>query len=264
MARAQSSTEFIIMMGMSFLVVIILFTVTLEYFYSVRAQRDYGDATSAVQTLAAEADNVYIQGTGAEKIVPITLPGSTVFSPDVTYIGRPLINQSSGKSNTISISLNGTVLTATTSATVIGSFPSYAGVHQMKITSHGDFVSIGAHLLSVSPDSVFLSMEKSSSKSSTVIFSVEMTSSTNESVNVTLSSPMEGSLYSNANLTITPSSFTSFGLGDVPVTLNFNTMPGAVGIYTSVLNVVAIKQNVGNTIIANETFTVPITLEVSG
>ena len=263
MARAQASTEFIIIMGISFIVLLVLFTMTLNYFYSVRAQRDYGDAQSAVQTLAAEADNVYLQGTGAEKIVPITLPGSTVFSPNTTFIGRPL-NSLSGKSNTISIDLNGTVLTATTAATVVGSFPTQSGVQQMKITSHGDFVSIGAHLVSANPDSVFQSMGKSSSASSTVTFSVEMVSTTNESVNVTLSSPMEGSLYPNANVSISPSSFTSFGLGDVPVSLAFTTGSGAVGIYTSVLNVTAVKQSVDGTMVARETFTVPITLEVSG
>ena len=264
MVRAQASTEFIVIMSISFIALLILSTIALEYFYSVRAQRDYGDALSAVQTLAEEADNVYLQGTGAEKTVPITLPGTTVFSPNVTYIGRPLTDQFSGKSNTISIGLNGTLLTATTAATVVGAFPTSAGVHYMQITSHGNFVSIGAHLLSASPDSVFQSMGKSSSESSTVTFLVEMTSSTNESVNVSISSPMEGSQYANAHLTITPVSFTSFGLGDVPVSLDFNTESGAVGIYTSVLNVVAIKQNVNGTPIANETFIVPITLEVSG
>ncbi len=260
MARGQASTEFIIIMGISFVVLLVLFTMTLNYFYSVRAQRDYGDALSAVQTLAAEADNVYLQGTGAEKIVPITLPGSTVFSSNTTFIGRP-INSLSGKSNTISIDLNGTVLTATTAATVVGSFPAQAGVQQMKITSHGDFVSIGSHLVSADPDSVFQSMGKSSSATSTVTFSVELVSSTNESVNVSVATPWS---YPNANVSISPSSFTSFGIGDVPVSLTFTTGSGAVGIYTSVLNVTAVKQSVGGTMVARETFTVPVTLEVSG
>jgi len=260
MARAQASTEFIIIMGISFIVLLVLFTITLEYFYSVRAQRDYGDALSAVQTLAEEADNIYLQGTGAEKIVPITLPGTTVFSPNVTYIGRPL-HSLAGKSNTISINLNGTALTATTAATVVGAFPTTAGVHQMRVTSHGDFVSIGAHLVSADPDSVFQSMARSASASSTVAFSVAMTSSTNESVNVSLSTPWS---YANANLTITPPSFTSFGLGDVPISLDFTTGAGAVGIYTSVLNVTAVKQSADGAIVARETFTVPVTLEVSG
>jgi len=260
MGRAQASTEFIIIMGISFIALLVLFTLTLEYFYSVRAQRDYGDALSAVQTLSEEADNVYLQGTGAEKVVIITLPGTTVFSPNVTYIGRPL-NSLAGKSNTISISLNGTVLTATTAATVIGSFPTISGVHHMKVTSHGDFVSIGAHLISTSPDSIFQSMGKSSTESTTVTFSVEMTSSTNESVNVSIATPWN---YANVNVSITPSSFSSFGIGDVPSSVDFTTGSGAVGIYTSVLNVTAVKQSVDGSIVARETFSVPITLEVSG
>ena len=259
MARAQASTEFIIIMGISFIVLLALFTMTLEYFYSVRAQRDYGDAQSAVQTLAEEADNVYLQGTGAEKIVPITLPGSTVFSPNVTFIGRPL-NSLAGKSNTISVSLNGTVLTATTAATVVGAFPAYAGVHHMKITSHGDFVSIGAHLVSVSPDSVFQSMGKSASGTTTVTFSVEMSLGINESINVSLSTPRS---YPNANLSLSRSSFVSTGIESQPVSLDFATGSGAVGIYTSVLNVTAVKI-INGTNVAREIFTVPITLEVSG
>jgi hypothetical protein len=237
----------------------VFFTLTLDFFFSVRSQRDYNDALSAVETLAAEADTVHSQGAGAEKIVQIRLPPSTTFSPNVTFIGRPL-NSVTGKSNTIAISLNGTVLSATTSANVVGAFPLYSGVHHMRVTSYGNFVSIGTHLVSATPNTVFASTTRNAVMASTLTFMAELTSSTNESVRVTLSSPWN---YTNANLSISPSTFSTFGLASVPVTLSFTTNGDAVGIYTSTLNVTAVRQATDGSVSARETFVVPLALEVS-
>jgi len=259
MARAQGSTEFIIIMGVFLVVLLVFFTLALNFLFSVRSQRDYGDALSAVETLASEADSVYSQGEGAEKIVQIRLPSSTTFSPNVTFIGRPL-NSVTGKSNTISIDLNGTTVSATTTSTVVGTFPSYSGVHHMRVTSYGNFVGIGTHLISASPSAVFASTAKSSAKTVSLIFSAELTNSTDESVRVTLSSPWN---YTNAELDISPSSFSTFGIASVPVTLTFTANGYAVGIYTSSLNVTAVRQASDGSVSARETFAVPLTLEVS-
>ncbi|MFA5930496.1 MAG: hypothetical protein WC861_06450 [Candidatus Micrarchaeia archaeon] len=259
MARAQASTEFIVILGVSLVILLVFFTLALDFLFSVRSQRDYNDALSAVETLAAEADAVHSQGAGAEKMVQITLPPSTVFSPNVTYIGRPL-NSVAGKSNTISISLGGAVLTATTTANIVGTFPTYAGTHQMRVTSYGNFVGIGTHLISASPDAVFASTARSATKSVSLSFLAELTESTNDSVRVSLSSPWN---YTNANLSISPSSFSTFGIASVPVSLTFSTNGNAVGIYTSSLNVTAVRQASDGSMSARETFSVPLTLEVS-
>jgi hypothetical protein len=259
MARGQASTEFIIIMGVFLVVLLVFLTLALDYFFSVRSQRDYGDAVFAVQTLAAEADSVYSQGAGAEKIVTVTLPPSTAFSPNETYIGRPL-NSVSGKSNTISISLGGTRVSAVTSCTVVGTFPSYAGVQHMRVTSYGNFVSIGTHLVSASPNSVFASAAQGSQASSTITFAAELTGSLNVSVRVYLASPWN---YTNTSLSISPSSFSTFGIASVPVTLTFATAGNAVGIYTSTMNVTAVRQASDGSVSARETFAVPLTLEVS-
>ena len=261
MARAQASTEFIIIMGVFLIVLLVFFTLALNFLFSVRSQRDFGDAQSAVQTLAAEADSVYSQGAGAEKIVEITLPSTTIFSPNVTYIGRPL-NSVSGKSNTIAISLGGAVLSATTASTVVGEFPTYAGVHHMRVTSYGNFVSIGTHLASATPNSVFASTAKNSVKSVPLSFLAEPVGSTNESVRVTLSSSLSSD-YPNVQLDVVPSSFSTFGIASVPVMLTFTTNGNAVGIYTSTLNVTAVRQASDGSVSARETFAVPLTLEVS-
>ena len=259
MARAQASTEFIIILGVFMVVLLVFFTLALDFFFSVRSQRDYNDALSAVEMLAAEADSVQSQGAGAEKIVQITLPPTTTFSPNVTFIGRPL-NSVTGKSNTIAIDLNGTTLSAITEATVVGTFPTYSGVHHMRVTSYGNFVSIGTHLISASPNSVFASTGRSTVKTASLSFLAELTDSTNDSVRVTLASPWN---YTNANLSISPSSFSTFGIASVPVILTFTTNGDAVGIYTSTLNVTAVRQAADESVSARETFMVPLTLEVS-
>jgi hypothetical protein len=258
MARAQASTELIIIMGGFFLVLLVFLTVSLDYLFSIRSQRDFGDALSAVQTLASEADAVYAQGDGAEKIVTIRLPSSTVFSPNVTYIGRPL-NNVSGTPNTIAISLNGTVVSATSQATVAGEFPSYSGTHNMLVASHGNYVSIGAYLASASPNSVFVSMQQDENqKRSTVMFHVNLSESSNESVRITLAWNWTNG---NSSLQVSPVSFSSYGVSDVPVTLTFNS-GSALGIYTSTLNVTAARYGADGSIGARQSFSVPLTLEV--
>ena len=259
MGRAQASTEFIVILGVSLVILLVFFTLALDFFFSVRSQRDYNDALSAVDTLAAEADSLQTQGAGAEKIVEIRLPPSTTFSPNVTYIGRPL-NSITGKSNTIAINLNGTTLSATTTTTVVGTFPSYSGVHHMRVTSYGNFVSIGTHLISANPNTVFASTARNAVKTVSLSFLAELTESTNDSVRVTLTTPWN---YSNANLSISPSSFSTFGIASVPVSLSFTTNGDAVGIYTSSLNVTAVRQATDGSVSARETFVVPFTLEVS-
>ena len=259
MARAQASTEFIVIFGIFLIAMLMFFTLAIDFFFSVRSQRDFDDALFTVQTLAAEADAVHSQGAGAEKIVQIRLPPSTVFSQNDTFIGRSL-NSSSGKSNTISISLNGTVFSATTTSNVVGTFPSYPGTHYMRVTCYGNFVSIGTHLISATPNSIFASTTRNAVKIVPLVFLAELTNSTSESVRVTLSSPWN---YTNAQLGISPSSFSTFGLASVPVSLSFTTNGDAVGIYTSTLNVTAVRQASDGSVSARETFTVPLTLEVS-
>ena len=259
MARAQASTEFIIILSVSLVVLLVFFTLALDFFFSVRSQRDYGDAQSAVEALASEANSVYSQGAGAEKIVEIRLPPSTNFSPNATYIGRPL-NSVAGDSNMISISLDGSVLSATTTANVVGSFPSYPGIHHMRVTSYGNFVGIGAHLVSATPDNVFASSAPGAAETVQLTFLADPTESTNDSIRVSLSSPWN---YTNAALSISPSSFSTFGIASVPVSLSFATTGDAVGIYTSSLNVTAVRKASDGSISAQETFTVPLTLEVS-
>jgi len=260
MARGgQASTEFIVLFGIFFIFLLVFLSLTLDYFFSLRSQRDFQDAQYAVEALAAEADSVHAQGVGAQKMVKITLPGSTIFSPNVTFIGRPL-NSLSGDSNTISIALNGTTLTAQASIPVAGSFPNSSGVHFMKVTSQGNFVSIGPHLVSATPPSVFASASQSDTESTELTFRVEILGEANDSVSVTLASPWN---YTNAGLNVSPSAFSSFGFADVPVSLTFNTSANAVGIYTSTLNVTAVRQTEEGAVTARETFSVPLTLEVS-
>jgi uncharacterized protein (UPF0333 family) len=259
MTRAQASTEFIIVMGAFMVVLLVFLALGLDFLFSVRAQRDYGDAKLAVETLAAEADAAYAEGEGAERVVTVVLPPNTVFSPNATYIGRPL-NSVSGKSNTIAISINSTTLTATTQAPIAGEFPTYAGTHRMLLESHGNFVSIGSSLVSASPSSVFLSMGKGETKSATITFIAEMSQSSNDSVRVSLASPWN---YENVELnSISPSSFSSFGFASVPVILTFESQSGAVGIYTSELNVTAVRQAGNSSYSARQTFIVPLTVEV--
>ena len=130
----------------------------------------------------------------------------------------------------------------------------------MRVTSYGNFVSIGTHLISATPNTVFASTARNAVKTVSLSFLAELTESTNDSVRVTLTSPWN---YPNANLSISPSSFSTFGIASVPVSLSFTTNGDAVGIYTSSLNVTAVRQASDGSVSARETFAVPFTLEVS-
>lgn len=261
MEKAQTSTEFVITLAIFMIALLFFFALALDFFFSVRSQKDFGDALAAVNSLAEAANSVHAQGEGAVKIVSITLPPSTDFSKNATFIGKPL-GSASAASNTISISLNGTQVTSTTIPTVVGEFPQVPGTYSMRVVSKGNFVSIGSYLISASPTSVFANVNRGSFKTSSITFKVTALSELNDYVSVSLSSPWND-IHRNVQLSITPDSFISYGFSDIPVLLTFNANSNAIGIYSSLLNVTAVKHSGNGTVIAKETFTIPLSVEVS-
>lgn len=254
MQSGQASTEFILLSAAAFIIVIVFLVLSSNSLLTIGVQQGYNDARTSVQSLAEAADSVYAQGEGATMTVTAILPGSINFDKNYTYIGRPL-RAPSAPANTVNINLNGTDISASTRAPLTGSFPSSAGTHQMKVTSHGAYVSIGSHLIEATPSSIYATMGPDGRETVALSFSVVSgDGQTNNTVRVNIFPQWN---HSDVALTVSPSFFSAYEHTGAPIILVFSAAANASGIYTSELVVNATGAS------SDETFTIPVTAEVS-
>lgn len=252
-ARAgQASMELIAILGISFIVILFFVINASDIFSAIGAQQDYREASESVRLLAEEADHVYAQGDGATGMVFVTLPPSTDFGANSTYIGKPSSAPAGATPNAINIRLGNSDVTAYTRAPLSGAFPSPFGKYTLRVASHGSYVSIGPNLLDIKGSSVSASMGRSQTASAYLNFSI--VADQDAVVNIT---SQWG--YSSPTLSIAPTSFSGYGGANATVELNFTSDSNDAGIYSSELNVTVYK--VGNPSV-RETFKIPVTAEV--
>ncbi len=251
-APGQASIELIAILGIS-LVVILFFTIhASDIFSDIGAQQDYHQASESVRLLAEEADHVYAQGDGATGMVFITLPASTDFEANSTYIGKPASAQPGATPNAINIRLGSSDVTAYTRAPLSGSFPPSFGKYTLRVVSHGSYVSIGPNLLDIRGSSVSASMGRSQTKSAYLNFSI--VADQDAMVNIT---SQWG--YPSPTLSIAPNVFSGYNGTNATVQLNFTSDSNDAGIYSSELNVTVYKSSNPS---VRETFKIPVTAEV--
>jgi hypothetical protein len=253
--RAQASFEVIALLGIMLAVILFFAVFSSDLVSNLGSQKDDNDARDSVLALAQAADYVYAQGEGASELVPVTLPPSTTFGPNSTYIGKPPSAPAGAPSNTINIEVGATDVYATTHATVNGQFPSSQGKYLMNVTSRGGFVSVGTGLVSASPSSIYMLMRRNDSQSTLVTFSVL----SNNTIVVANLTPQWG--FSSPALSFAPSEFSSNGFSSMQVRLNFTTSPAVAGIYTGQLNVTSWLYSDPGT---RQSFQVPLTVEIAG
>lgn len=120
MKRGQVSLEYVLILGMLFIILIPFFYYSMEG--SITNVKMY-KADDAVNTLAGAADAVYGLGPGTKKIVRIELPGGV----ESTLVNNHEI--------TLKLRISGGVsdVFATTKPEVTGTFPSSKGYHTLKV-----------------------------------------------------------------------------------------------------------------------------------
>jgi|GEM_PF-1877855 len=251
--RAQVSVELIAMLGIALFGAIFFAILASDTLLDIQSQKDVRDARMAARSIADAADYVFAQGDGAMQAVSITLPPTTDFNPNRTYVGVPPSFIALSSPNTVSIGLSWTDLSANSKAPLSGSLPRTSGTHIVNVTSRGTFVSVGG-LVDCSPASVYGTMPSGGSRLLTT--NLQIRSQNNVVVNITPQWP-----HDNPSLEVSPSFFYG-ALVKVPLSLKFTCQGNCSGTHTGSLVVQAYDSMLGSQAI--ETFGVPLTVEAVG
>ncbi|MCX6770340.1 MAG: hypothetical protein NT051_06755 [Candidatus Micrarchaeota archaeon] len=249
--RAQAGVEAIAVIGISLLLLLCFFVLASELLSNLNSRQSYLDAERSVGALASAADSVYAQGEGASETVSFTLPANTVFGGSKTYIGRPE-SQPNVPKNTVNINVDGTDMFAISQAPLSGTLPQSPGTYSLKVISRGQTVEIFPLLAELGKNSVYLRMASNETRSA----SVPIRAASSESLSASISFPWPHTGVAAASSL----SSSTIGFDGGSAILNFTSLPNASGIYSSTLSIIVTGQASG----ATETFTVPVTIFVSG
>jgi len=250
-AKAQASTELLMILGISLLCILFFAIFASSTMIDVQRQKELHDADQSVQRLAEAADYVLAQGNGASLAVSVVLPPSTNIDPQKTYVGKPSGASASISSNRININVGGNDVSAYSGALLAGSFPNASGTYNLNVTSHGTFVNIGDEMVSASPSRLHTTMFRSQ----TGFFYLTFTSRDSQPVFVNISTSWSGY---GPSLSIYPREFVLYG-GTSVVRLNFTTDIYDGGIYSGYL---AVNARSTASPATQMNFTIPISVRV--
>ncbi len=149
-ARAQTSLEYLIILGAALLVVIIFLTLIQNESTDVSRSKIRTEAMSAVRALNAAAHEVYSQGDGAKKQVQITIPES--YEPEYSFV----------RDRGINIRALGSDYLETTEFDVHGNLPQASGLKDVWVISEGDRVLIGDAMIVLDKESLNVLLSKNS------------------------------------------------------------------------------------------------------
>jgi hypothetical protein len=252
MAYAQASTEAIMALGISLIIILAFVSVGFNLLSEHAREQQGSEAYQSVHDLAFAADEVYLQGEGAMKLVRIKLPSSTILDSNATYIGKPayLQNNSSSASNMIAINYTWGEAFAVTQEKVVGAFPPLPGIHTMRVSSKGGSVLIYPALVGLSANSIYASLGANKSR----IFELRLYKTYPENISISISKVWA---ISGINVTI---SNTSFSLNESPASAYVNFSAGSLpaGIYSSslIISATAAASNL------SETISLPFSVEI--
>lgn len=254
MAFGQAASEFIVLMGISLLIITIFLIIATQSTYDISSQKGIDEAKETVTLLAQSADSVYTQGEGASRLVFVSIPRTANLNR--SYIGRPQGDASSA-SKTINLNVGGTAesggsdIFATTSATVFGTFLPLPGAYQMRVLSRGSYVIANPALVDLLTPSISVSMAQGETRE----VSIRLKSVQNESISVSLAHSWG---FSNVSLSIEPKSLEASSSGS-QFDININSIEGT-GAFNSniVLNAVGAESNI------SESFDIPLSVVVLG
>jgi len=249
MAKGQASVELITILAVALFTIIMFMALAANFLTDTNVQKNYETARDSVQRLAQAADSVYSQGEGASAIVQITLPTSTIFDSNVTFIGKPANATFAASSNTINIKVWDSDTYAITHAPLHGSFPATHGTYSMRVYSEGSYVVISPHIMKLDKYSLFVSMAKGETRNE--VLQVSRLASAEVPVTAALAWGFSDIAISVPQGTFYP------GQSGTPLGINITANTTASGLYSSELVLSGTGQD-GQA----EVFTVPITVDV--
>ncbi|MGV8085396.1 MAG: vWA domain-containing protein [Candidatus Bilamarchaeum sp.] len=236
--RAQTSIEFLLILGVTVIVLLVGISLSQTQQSAVLSQKDMSDAKNTIYDLSSAAKEVYAQGEGSKKRVFVQIPSS--YEPTASFVGNRSIRLRAAGSDYVSVE----------NFNVHGSLPSTSGGKWVWVVSEGNRVRIGDAMMDFSKNRIYLVMPSNSTSNS----SFTVTNIWVRPFNVTTST-----IWLNSSLIMSgvPSSF-SLGLNaSREIDLTFVATESAAGTYVGQIQLTA-NDGVGNI----EVTDVPVTVIV--
>jgi len=171
--KGQSSLEFLVILAVALTIFIVIIALSNEQITDVGKSRARADVLASARDLASAANQVYLQGAGARKLVMVKLPSGY-------DAGRSFI-----ANNTISLNFEGSDLPAFTDVEVVGSLPSSPGTYYLWVIAREGYVTIGPRSLVFIPG-IILVTATAGNQTQTKTARLNASNDGNESLNVTL------------------------------------------------------------------------------
>lgn len=131
MGRGQSSTEFLVLMAAALLILAVILSVSNDQGGVISARKSELSASLAVSDLANACREVYGQGSGARKMVSVTLPRS--YDPNLSGVNSTYIRIHVGRSDYVQ----------TFPFQVTGTLPEQPGTFELLVSNTAGVISVG-------------------------------------------------------------------------------------------------------------------------
>ncbi|MBT4191772.1 MAG: hypothetical protein HOE11_00540 [Candidatus Diapherotrites archaeon] len=215
--RAQTSIETMIILAITLIMLIILFSIAWEQVTSDYILQQEKIGSRSLELLKNEIHDAYFLGAGTTKEIALTFP------ENIDY------NASSISGNSLRLKVGENDIIITTDVPIRGNWPSSSGQWLIKIVSFGDFVSVSTDLLFFSPTQINRSINQGSSDSQ--VLTITNLSSSSAAYTFSIDSPSSGLTISSSDIGVV-----NFAASDSnTVTVNFNCSTTASGDYNGLL-----------------------------
>ena len=238
MQKAQTSVELIIILAVSLVVLIAIFSYANISIADFNQQKIVDEAQTSVNTLSLAADDVYRQGVGAKKKVFYTVPSG--------------IDESSSGIESDSFVLNvlETDVYAKPSVCLQGTMPTTKGGHWIWLTAQEECVFVGEENISIDKTASYVTMQQDSSEDDTITITNDGSATATVFITTTWS-------HSNVTLGVSPSSFSLAANASQEITLTYTSNSSASGNYAGTLSIGAAFAS------GDENVSVPVNAEVT-
>ncbi len=236
--KAQISTEFLLILGVLFILLTVFIITSQEELTDVTTSHIEQKGQTSADALSAAAKEVYSQGFGSRKRVYVDIPSA--YDP----------TRSGTLNRTLILHVLGSDMVRTFDFDIVGQLPNSPGPQWVWVTNEGSHVRIGLSLLSLDRQSVYVIMGQNTTANDTLFIQNVHTGQ----VNVTIT-PSWTSAHVNISLSSTQVSLSSNQT--FPLLINFPSLASAIGTYSGSL---ALTASSGN---ATEVIYVPVIVEVT-
>ena len=222
-ARGQSSVELVIILSAVLIILAFIYAISQQHLTESQNQVRVSQARLSVATLATAAREVYAEGSGARRVVTVTIPeGSNaartgVFNESVINVGLYM-----GEGTTdVNELLEFRVVEG-------ANFPKQPGRYQLAVTAFEGYVMLGDPSYTLSPGTIALEMLGNDTANRTLTVTNYGNASLTVSLNLTWPHP-------SISLSLNGSSALTFAVpagSSVPVNVNFASSNASLGSYT--------------------------------